>query len=92
MSWTCTKTVLTIRKERLCNNPMGWADWMVVNQSLEEELELERSVRDVQGCTDEDALKTLCVSLVRTNWHQAKLLKQAVGHIGELDASIVASD
>ena len=71
---------------------MGWADWMVVNQSLEEELELERSVRDVQGCTDEDALKTLCVSLVRTNWHQAKLLRQAVSHIGELDASMVASD
>ena len=65
---------------------MGWAEWMIVNQSLEEELELERNVRDVQGCTDENALKTLCVSLVRTNWHQAKLLKQAVGHIGELDA------
>ena len=71
---------------------MGWADWMVVHQSLEEELELERNVRDVQGCTDEDALKTLCVSLVRTNWHQAKLLKQAVGHIGELDASMFCSD
>ena len=65
---------------------MGWAEWMIVNQSLEEELELERNVRDVQGCTDENALKALCVSLVRTNWHQAKLLKQAVGHIGELDA------
>ena len=71
---------------------MGWADGMVVHQSLEEELELERSVRDVQGCTDEDALKTLCISLVRTNWHQAKLLKQAVGHIGELDASIASWD
>lgn len=71
---------------------MGWADWMIVNQSLEEELELERSVRDVQGCTDESALRALCVSLVRTNWHQAKLLRQAVGHIGELDASMLASD
>jgi hypothetical protein len=71
---------------------MGWADWMVVHQSLEEELELERNVRDVQNCSDEDALKSLCVSLVRTNWHQAKLLKQAVGHIGELDASMVSSD
>ena len=36
---------------------MGWADWMVVNQSLEEELELERNVRDVRNCSDEDALK-----------------------------------
>ena len=58
---------------------MGWADWMVVNQSLEEELELEKNVRDVQNCTDEDALKSLCVSLVRTNWHQQKMLRQAVG-------------
>ena len=71
---------------------MAWNEWMVVHQSLEEELELERNVRDVQGCTDEDALKTLCVSLVRTNWHQAKLLKQAVGHIGQLDASMACSD
>lgn len=71
---------------------MGWAEWMIVNQSLEEELELERNVRDVQGCSDESALKALCVSLVRTNWHQAKLLRQAVGHIGELDASMVSSD
>ena len=65
---------------------------MIVHQSLEEELELERNVRDVQNCSDEGALKTLCVSLVRTNWHQAKLLKQAVGHIGELDASIASWD
>lgn len=71
---------------------MVWADWMVVNQSLEEELELERTVRDVKSCVDEDVLKQLCVSLVRTNWHQAKLLRQAVGHIGELDASIACSD
>ena len=54
---------------------MGWADWMVVTQSLEEELELEKNVRDVQSCDDDDALRTLCVSLVRTNWHQAKLLQ-----------------
>ena len=65
---------------------------MVVEQSLEEELELERHVREVQGCGDEDALRALCVSLVRTNWHQAKLLKQAVGHIGQIDASMACSD
>ena len=50
---------------------MGWADWLVVHQSLEEELELEKNVRDVQSCDDGDALRTMCVSLVRTNWHQA---------------------
>ena len=63
---------------------------MVVTQSLEEELELEKNVRDVQNCSDRDALQELCVSLVRTNWHQAKLLQQAVGHIAEIDSSAAA--
>ena len=44
---------------------MGWADWMVIHQSLEEELEVERSVREVHACTDEEALKELCAGLVR---------------------------
>ena len=34
---------------------MGWADWMVVNQSIEEELELEKNVREVQNCTAADS-------------------------------------
>ena len=71
---------------------MGWADWMVVNQTLEEELEIERSVREVKNCTDEETLKTLCTSLVRQNWHQSKLLSQAVGRIGELDAKLACWD
>lgn len=61
-------------------------DWMIIEKTLEEDLALEQSVRDVQKCGDEDALKALCVSLVRTNWHQSKLLRQAVGHIAERDA------
>ena len=65
---------------------MGWADWMVVSQTLEEELEVERSVREVHNCNDEEALKMLCSALVRQSWHQGKLLKQAVGHIAERDA------
>jgi hypothetical protein len=65
---------------------MGWADWMVVNQTLEEELEVERSVREVNNCDDDVVLKSLCTALVRQNWHQSKLLSQAVGRIGELDA------
>ena len=36
-------------------------EWMVVTQSLEEELELEKNVRDVQNCSDRDALQELCV-------------------------------
>ena len=71
---------------------MGWADWMIFNPSTEELFEVERSVREVQNCTDEEVLKTLCVSLVRQSFHQSKLLSQAVSRIGELDAKISCWD
>ena len=71
---------------------MGWSDWMVFNPSTEELFEIERSVREVNNCTDEETLKTLCTSLVRQNFHQSKLLSQAVGRIGELDAKVACSD
>ena len=71
---------------------MGWADWMVIHQSLEEELEVERSIREVYSCGDEEELKQLCAGLVRQSWHQSKLLSQAVTRIGELDAKLACSD
>ena len=61
-------------------------------QVLREELEVERSVREVHACTDEEALKELCVGLVRQSWHQQKLLAQACTRIGELDAKLACWD
>jgi hypothetical protein len=61
-------------------------DWMVVEQSLEEELTLERNIRFIEDCENLDVLSQLCVSLMRTQAHQGKLLKQAVGHIALLEA------
>jgi len=61
-------------------------DWMVVKPSLEEELPLERSIRSIENCDNVDVLSQLCVAMARQQWHQGKLLKQAVGHIALLDA------
>ena len=71
---------------------MGWADWMQVTPTTEELFEVERSVREVHNCQDEEVLKQLCAGLVRQSWHQGKLLSQAVGRIGELDAKIATWD
>ena len=76
--------VLIMRKNALCNNPI--MDWMVVSPTLEEELSIERSVREVQNCDDNEMLRHLCEALVRQSWHQGKLLAQAVNHIASLDA------
>ena len=64
---------------------MAWADWMVVKQTLEEELNLERQVRSISNVDDLHTLQQLCSSLTRQNWHYSKLLKQAVGRVAELD-------
>tara|TARA_R110002050_G_scaffold15518_2_gene47594 strand:+ start:601 stop:840 length:240 start_codon:yes stop_codon:yes gene_type:complete len=61
-------------------------DWMVVEQSLEEELTLERNIRFIEDCENLDVLSQLCVSMLRTQSHQSQLLKQAVGHIALLEA------
>jgi len=68
------------------NEPSNSFDWMVVEQSLEEELRLERNIRFIEDCENIDVLSQLCVSLMRTQAHQSKLLKQAVGHIALMDA------
>jgi len=59
---------------------------MVVKPSLEEELTLERSVREIEDCANADVLSQLCVAMARQQWHQGKLLKQAVGHIALMEA------
>ena len=64
---------------------MAWADWMVVKQTLEEELNLERQVRGICETEDLHTLQQLCSALTRQNWHYSKLLKQAVGRVAELD-------
>ena len=60
-------------------------EWMIVEQSLEEELMVERTVREINDCDDFDAVKNVCTALVRQNWHQSKMLKQAVGRIAVMD-------
>ena len=60
-------------------------EWMYVTQSLEEELTLERSIREIEDCENIDVLSQLCVAMARQQWHQGKLLKQAVGHIAGLE-------
>ena len=69
---------------------MAWADWMVVEQSLEDELYLEATVREISHTTDVMELTELCIQLTRQNWHQSILLKQAVYHVMELEAGLVA--
>lgn len=61
--------------------------WMIVKKSIEEELTLECTIREIVNSEDDVAIKELCTTLVHQNWYQAKLLGQAVGRIAEMDST-----
>ena len=71
---------------------MAWGAWMVVEQSLEDELSLEKAVRSIDAAEDTGQIKQLCVSLTRQNWHYRQMMKQAVMHVAELEASAALTD
>ncbi len=62
--------------------------WMIAEQTLHEELMMERSVRSIYNTEDIEEVQGLCASLVRQNWHQRKLLGQAVSRIADMDAQL----
>ena len=63
-------------------------DWMIVEPSLEQKLTLECTCRGVLEQTDLEQMQSLCIALVKQNWYQGQLLKQAVSHIAQLDEPI----
>jgi len=64
---------------------MSWGKWMVVAPSLQQELELEKSIRCILASDDAAKVQSLCGSLLRQNWYQQQLIRQATGHIAKLE-------
>jgi hypothetical protein len=64
---------------------MSWGDWMVVEFSIEEELQIESQARTVLHCGNTTEVARLCSSLVKQNAYYTKLLRQATGHIAQLE-------
>jgi hypothetical protein len=64
---------------------MSWGKWMIVEFSIEEELQIESQSRSVLNCSDTKEVARLCSSLVKQNAYYQKLLRQATGHIAELE-------
>ena len=61
-------------------------DWMIIEPSMEAELILECSCREIREAKNLEQIQELCVSLTQQNFHQGLLLRQAVTHIGALES------
>lgn len=68
---------------------MSWGQWMIVEMTLEEKLEIEKSVRCAMASHDAQSIAKLCGSLIRQNAYQSKLLKQATNHIAKIEMSTI---
>ena len=64
---------------------MSWGDWMIVEWTLEEELQIEAQSRSALNHHSADEVRQLCSSLIRQYAYQNKLMKQAVGHIAKIE-------
>ena len=64
---------------------------MVIQPTLQQELELEKNIRSLTGSTDATELKSLCIALLRQNSLQQQLLRQAVGHIAKVEMEALLS-
>jgi len=70
---------------------MSWADWMVVNPTMEQELQIEKNARIPLLHDDAGQVRELCSKLIRQSAMQEILLRQALGRIMELEATAMAS-
>ena len=66
-------------------------EWMVIEKSLEEELHLEATIREIRACEDLEKMRGLCVALTRQAWHQTKILIPAVSHIAQLSSGGISA-
>lgn len=71
---------------------MDGMDWLVAEQTLEEELLTERYCRSVQDLKDIEVVQKMCISLIRQNSFQQKLLTQAVNRIAYLETQLICEE
>ena len=61
---------------------------MAVTLSLNDELKLEHSIRQIAQHPEFDKVRDLACALMRQNAHQQMLLEAAIGHIGQLEMAL----
>jgi hypothetical protein len=70
----------------------AWADWLVVELSLEQQLMIEAGTRELQNQKPDEEMIDVAVALLKQNMIQSQMIKQCVEKIAELEAKIVCQD
>ena len=70
----------------------SWADWLVVELTLEQQLMIEAATREIKNQDPCDELTEVAVALLKQNAVQSQMLKQCVEKITELEAQMVCKE
>ncbi len=70
----------------------AWADWLVVELSLEQQLMIEAGTRELKSQKPDEELADIAVALLQQNMVQGQMIKQCVGKIAELEAKIICQE
>lgn len=70
----------------------SWADWLVIELSLEQQLMIEAGTRELKKQKPDEELTEVAVALLQQNMVQTQMLKQCVEKIAELEAKIICQN
>jgi hypothetical protein len=70
----------------------AWADWLIVELSLEQQLMIEAGTRELKNQKPDDELTDVAVALLKQNAIQSQLIKQCVEKIAELETIMACKE
>jgi len=73
----------------MANYEIPFLNWLSLEQTKEEEFQMEVDTREILNSDDQEEVKRLCATLYKENWAKDQLIKSCLGRIGELEGIII---
>lgn len=71
---------------------MAWAEWLVIEPTLEEELELEKQAWCIKADDNHKEIAELAAQLTKQNWYQQQIIRKSIAQIAELEAKLICME
>tara|TARA_Y100001963_G_scaffold146878_1_gene222450 strand:+ start:716 stop:997 length:282 start_codon:yes stop_codon:yes gene_type:complete len=70
----------------------NWAKWLIVEPTLEQELQLEADALAIMEEKDPLVVSSLCAALSKQVWYQKQIISQSIGRVAELEARLISKE
>ena len=70
----------------------NWAKWLIVEPTLEQELQLEADALAIMEEKDPLVVSSLCAALSKQVWYQKQIISQSIKRVAELEARLISKE